>query len=256
MRPERWQRNDFNRRTAYRWLVQAATGGSSAQAAIALGRRPLQPLKFGSNTEVFMGKVMGGLCCLIVGLQVLIGVPLVVSYLFLSSAQNGAAFPVAVAIDPAASFPATLPPNEYSGHSAGSQPPKISPPPNLIPATPVADHPMLAIRQEQGSPLAGTVLADESSPQEENQLFLTALEQAAQDRPVPSRPACTAEGCFVDSCPAVEPAIQDDKSQLVAHLYQMAQIDEDGGQFERADKWRKLARELRAECPGHAEVQE
>src|SRR5689334_8565407 len=97
-----------------------------------------------------MRKLVGGLCILIVGLQILVGVPLAVCVAFFSCLQSPPA-PLAVEFVPGARI---------------TQPVALTPPPNAIPAPlpPRPENPFLAWRQEQGSPLAGTVLAADSSP--------------------------------------------------------------------------------------------
>src|ERR1043165_808040 len=95
--------------------------------------------------EVAMGRAISVLCCLIVGLQFLIGVPIVVCILFV--AAYGGLGPVLVGGHPGESFAQPRLP-----HGATIPPPVAAlapvPPRNIIPATTVPDpnNPIVATR--------------------------------------------------------------------------------------------------------------
>lgn len=180
-----------------------------------------------------MRKVIGGLCIFVVAMQILIGVPLAVCCAFFLAIQGGSG-PIAVEVHAGPRLDATIPPAELRSTNLS-----IVPPPNMIPEpAKTLDHPILKSRDEHGSPLAGTVFA-ECVPGDEQQLFVAALEKIAAETPVQEH---------------VSAAIPDESrqpcgtSQLLCHLYAMAEIDEQAGEFERADQWRGLARELRGKC--------
>lgn len=190
-----------------------------------------------------MARIIGATCTIIVGLQILVGVPLAVCGAFFCL-TNG---PITVEV--------------HAGQGQGPQvvvqgatippPPNpftISPPPNAIPVAPASaiDNPILASRAEHGSPLAGTVL-ETADPAEEQNTFVAALEKAARDKVVTDQvvteqpPAV----CPVLAAPPTPAESQNADSLVVAHLYEMAEIDERSGDFARADQWRAFAREIR-----------
>ena len=179
-----------------------------------------------------MRKVIGGLCIFIVAMQVLIGVPLAVCCAFFLVVHGGSSGQLAVDVHAGPRLDATIPPAELTTTSLS-----LCPPANTIPEPAQAlDHPILETRAAHGSPLAGTVLAECVSPCEEQQQFVAALEKAADQTPL-SVPAAVAA--------AYEAPQPSGTSQLLCHLYAMAQIDEQAGAYQRADQWRGLARELR-----------
>ena len=192
-----------------------------------------------------MRTFLGGLCMLLIGLQVLIGVPLAVCFAFFNSLPAGGVHPVTFQVHAGSRYEPTVPPADFPPPTAHATfiP---APPPNKIPTS--ADdpeNPILQTREETGSPLAGTVLASPSH-EDEQQLFLTALEKAAAEAPEHCPAASTPDICSA-TCPLEAAPIKalDTAQQLVMHLYAMAQLDEDAGHFDRADQWRSLARELR-----------
>jgi hypothetical protein len=110
-------------------------------------------------------------------------------------------------------------------------------PPNVIPEpAKTLDHPILQSRDEDGSPLAGTVLADCVLPSEEQQLFVAALEKVATETTLHKQVSVAIPHETPQPCGT---------SQLLSHLDAMAEIDEQAGEFVRADQWRGLAGELR-----------
>jgi hypothetical protein len=205
-----------------------------------------------------MRKVIGGLCCLIVALQVLVAVPLAVCCAFYFFVAEGGA-PIVVELHSGQRLPATVAPADYPlppPLAAASATTALAPPRNIIPddSSPPPDHPILTTRQIQGSPLAGTVLETDAPPQEEQQLFLAALEKAAltctpqplaelASNEVVSLATACAESSQLTSC---QPEAKETVQRLLAHLYEMAELDEQASEYERADQWRALARELRS----------
>lgn len=211
-----------------------------------------------------MRKVIGGLCCAIVALQVLVAVPLAVCCAFYVAVQSGHGGPFVVELHTGPRSPATIAPADFPPPQELSPPPAVAalaPPRNVIPTTsPQSDHPILQTRQVQGSPLAGTVLESCESPAQEQELFLAALEKAAagcSHEPCKTPVELTSDESYLsaapicsDVCPATTHAVVADKepvSQLLAHLYEMAELDEQTGHYDRADQWRAFARELRTE---------
>src|SRR5436853_549531 len=131
-----------------------------------------------------MSRTIGALCSFIVGLQVLIGVPLVVCAAFFCLTNGPITVDVHTGHGHAPQFivhGATIPPPD--GHFA------IAPPPNAIPiASPASlDNPILQSRAEHGSPLAGTLL-ESTNPAEEQNTFITALEKAVAEHPSEPQP--------------------------------------------------------------------
>src|SRR3954467_11813307 len=113
--------------------------------------------------EVAMARAFTAVCCFIVGLQLLIGVPVAVCFVFF--ALFGGLGPIAIEIHPGPS---------HSPHmfvsSATIAPPTaplpIAPPPNVIPSahSSSSDNPILETRDQQGSPLTGTILSENTTP--------------------------------------------------------------------------------------------
>src|SRR6267142_1906779 len=198
-----------------------------------------------------MGRTIGALCALIVGLQILIGVPVLVCLAFFCLADGGGG-PVAVEV--------------HAGHNSASPlvvagqlaPPSSSPamglPPNIIPAA--LDNPILASRAQHGSPFAGTVLSETVGPDAEQQLFVAALEKvAAENVQCPHSSSDSPHAGPSGDQPAMKPEVANadpdanvDRDNLrtkaaqfaVLHLYAMANMDERAGEYERADQWRSL----------------
>jgi len=121
-----------------------------------------------------MARAFGVLCCLIVGLQLLVGVPLVVCLAFF--AVHGGLGPIALEVH---TGPTHAPPMLVHGPTIpppaapSPMPLTLSPPPNIIPPAPPAapappsapaapENPILQTRAEQGSPLDGTILTQDS----------------------------------------------------------------------------------------------
>jgi hypothetical protein len=198
-----------------------------------------------------MRRTIGALCVFVVGLQILIGVPVLVCLVLFALLHEG--LPIAVAV--------------HAGHEAVPSaliPPPLAPQPPLaphgLPLQPRAnqiphddslptDNPILSFRAEHGSPLAGTLLGENMPAETEQRLFVAALEKVTAETVIDEVPAPvdqlphlpnpgSSSDCFnSQSDPADRFAIE--------HLYAMADWDERAGKYERADQWRALAREIR-----------
>jgi hypothetical protein len=197
-----------------------------------------------------MARAFTAFCCFVVGLQLLIGVPVAVCVAFF--ALFGGLGPIAIEIHPGpmhspqmfVSSPTIAPP---------VMPLTLTPPPNIIPPAhnSQSDDPILETREQQGSPLAGTVLSDSTPPDVERQEFVAALqkvaaEAASEPRLTINAPANVANCTALSSncCEAPESAASADQL-VIQYLYEMAQIDEQAGNYDRADQWRALARGIR-----------
>jgi hypothetical protein len=189
-----------------------------------------------------MARTIGTLCTFIVGLQILIGVPLVVC-IACFCATNG---PITVEVHTGHGQP------QFVVHGATIPPPAgqfaLTPPPNAIPvAAPASlDNPILRSRAEHGSPLDGTML-ESANPVEEQNTFITALEKAAAEQHSQPRQAVCPAG---DTCSFAAEANSERSrpraaERIVHHLYEMAEIDEQAANYDRADQWRAFAREIK-----------
>jgi hypothetical protein len=198
-----------------------------------------------------MARVFTVFCCFIVGLQLLIGVPMAVCVVFF--ALFGGLGPIAIEIHPGPSHSPHMFVNSAT-IAPPSAPLTIAPPPNIIPTTTTvhSDNAILESRAQQGSPLAGTILAENEPPEVEHNQFVAALQkvaaEAAHDSPPPTMNApanaatCTA---LANNCCDDTSAAQPSDQFVIQHLYEMANIDEQAGNYDRADQWRALAREIR-----------
>jgi hypothetical protein len=218
--------------------------------------------------EVAMARAFSVLCCLIVGLQLLVGVPLIVCLAFF--AIHGGLGPIALEVH---TGPTHAPPMLVHGPTIPPPPAPtpipalpvtlpltLSPPPNIIPpappAPPAPENPILQTRAEQGSPLDGTILTQNSSPNVERDLFVAALEKVASEA---TSQAVTPIASAATACPAAVKspcctASADNRAAygnveadriVLQRLYEIAEIDERSGNYERADQWRALARDVR-----------
>jgi hypothetical protein len=189
-----------------------------------------------------MARVIGSICTVIVGLQVLIGVPLAVCLIFFCLTSGQISVDVKTDQTPAVVLDALAPPHPLAV--------AVTPPANAIPAASELpdDNPILQSRAAVGSPLAGTLL-ETADFTEEQSTFVAALEKAAAEH-IPPLPAASVAA---DACPTglaqadAGHAIHD--QAIVQHLYHMAELDEQAGQYPRADQWRAFAREIRSEQP-------
>src|SRR6185369_7941639 len=138
-----------------------------------------------------MARTIGVLCTFIVGLQILVGVPLVICVAFFCLTNGPITVEVHAGHGQAPQFivhGATIPPP--------GAPLAVVPPPNAIPvtATPSSfDNPILQSRVEHGSPLAGTML-ESTDPNEEQSKFVAALEKAVAEHTDEPRQAVCASG--------------------------------------------------------------
>lgn len=206
-------------------------------------------------------------CCVIVALQVLIGVPLAVCIGFFSLVEVGSVevqasnqfstmppplpyspMPSPVGYAPAANYCA--PASNYC--AAPAMAPPIASPPSLAPASPPSLayaevpttpglEPIVESRAEHGSPLADSSLAA-ASPAEEVRQFVAALEHVAATEPVPP-PADAAQPAKAGQPADLVTALR----TSVEHLYPLAQSLETDGYYDRADQLRDLARKIREE---------
>lgn len=197
-----------------------------------------------------MARIVGAVCTLIVGLQILVGVPLAVCGAFFCLTNGPITVEVHAGMNQSPQIVvsgATIPPPPH--------PFALTPSPNVIPVAPVSaiDNPILASRAEHGSPLAGTVL-ETADPAEERSSFVAALEKAAAEHasqpvlasPIPP-PVAPAQDAAAPALDTAEPLAESQSANplIVQHLYEMAELDERAGDFERADQWRAFAREIR-----------
>src|SRR4029078_6229548 len=123
-----------------------------------------------------MARAFAAFCCFIVGLQFLIGVPVVVCIAFF--ALFGGLGPIAIEVHPGASHS----PHMFVNSATIAPPPApltIAPPPNIIPPAPALtpDNPILETRDLQGSPLAGTLISQGTSPDVERHEVVAALQK-------------------------------------------------------------------------------
>jgi hypothetical protein len=189
-----------------------------------------------------MARAFAAFCCFIVGLQLLIGVPVVVCIAFF--ALCGGLGPIAIEIHPGA----THSPHMFVNSATIAPPPApltIAPPPNIIPPAPALtpDNPILETRDLQGSPLAGTLLSQGTPPEVERNEFVAALQKVASEAiHEPVVESCTA---LAGNCGETTTTGEQTDAIILQHLYRIADIDEQAGNYERADQWRALAREIR-----------
>jgi hypothetical protein len=190
-----------------------------------------------------MARTIGALCTFIVCLQILVGVPLVVCVACFCI-TNG---PITVEVHAGHGHAP-----QFVVHGATIPPPgasfAVAPPPNIIPTatTTSFDNPILQSRTEHGSPLTGTVL-ESTDPAEEQNTFITALEKAAAENCNQSREtACAAGEVFQAAAQPISCDPTREAAQLIVrHLYEMAEIDEQAADYDRADQWRAFAREIK-----------
>ena len=203
-----------------------------------------------------MARAVSFLCCFIVSLQLLIGVPVAVCLMFF--ALFGGLGPIAIEVHPGPSQPTHM-----LMHSATIAPPSgplsIAPPPNFIPPASAAslDNPILEARAQHGSPLAGTLLGEDTPSNLERDLFVTALQKVAAEAVNESPSACATVNTVnpaanvavcasaASNCCETASFPQQADQFAIQHLYEMADMDERTSNYQRADQWRALAREIR-----------
>lgn len=191
-----------------------------------------------------MSRFFAAACCVVVALQVLIGVPLAVCIGFLSCVELPA-----VPVQPG-------PPSFAPTAMDWTPPPPL---PDVCTPEPIANlQPIVESRAQYGSPLVGSSLAA-GSPGEELRQFATALKGVAgiEEAPLPSLALSPETNqCHVpaappaagDRCaPGENEALISSLAASVEHLYALTQRLEADGEYGRADQVRRLARDVRDE---------
>jgi hypothetical protein len=205
-----------------------------------------------------MRRFIAGVCCVIVGIQVLVGVPLAVCIAFLMHFGSDLLGPTSVEFRIA----------------SNAQQPVVTPPVDEPSAQANQADAILEAREERGSLFAGTLLGESVSPADEQREFVAAFRQVVKDGrddAVAVQPVSEAHSCRgaadhiaaavhapVNMLPgpdAAELAVIPQSDSLrtsadrfaIEHLYLIAEQDEQAGLFERSDQWRGLARAIR--CP-------
>jgi hypothetical protein len=222
-----------------------------------------------------MRKFVAACCCVIVGLEVLIGVPLVVC-VFAFAYMEAAGTTVTVQSQPVdypmsvCSNPAVVPaPNYSNGYASTPSPtplastgpwapvpsttPAVCPPPPSPEVTAIAE-----VRQQNGSPLDGTIVAP-VNPTSPPSIwpFIAAVEQVAAKEtaclmppPVaPTEPVAAVNPVEPNAAPAVsQPGGLVEALRVCSEqLYVKANDLEANGEYGRADEVRSLARRIRQE---------
>lgn len=213
-----------------------------------------------------MRKFIAGCCCLIVGLQVLIGVPLAVCLIFYGMVQGGG--PIAVQVQPSAFDPATIPPLNYSTPQPYVSGVPVAGPVDCVPALPppvaasysvpssVAMPDPVNRSKRAEDPTASAAIAEvlerNGDPLEDTFVGAQSTQSKAADTP----PAVAVSEPRAEALlPAIAPAdskarssqLIDSLTCSVQRLYALATDYEDQGNFGRADQVRKLARDIREE---------
>jgi hypothetical protein len=188
-----------------------------------------------------MRRFIAGLCCVVVGLQVLVGVPAAVCLAFLVYLGGDVLGPISFEVRA----------------TSNAQPTQPSAPVDQPREASAQDDAILEARGERGSLLAGTVLGESLTPADEQREFVAAFRQIAAEvpgpalapaNPLPSRP--TAEQAYVAPKGISQRAEAD--RLAIDHLYAMADMDEQTGVYDRADQWRGLARAIRRDSQPEA----
>jgi hypothetical protein len=209
-------------------------------------------------------RTIGVLCSLIVGLQILVGVPLLVCLAFYVLAGSGEMAPVTVEMHAGRHAP---PHDVMSISAVPAMPPcPIGLPPNVIPQQVVAplENPILESRAQHGSPLAGTLLSEAVTPDVEEQLFTAAFEKISTENATPTTadslpepPQLRERSATPRTDDSTETYPRDAADRFaVRRLYAMAQMDERAGEYARADQWRSLAREIRQQMDARPTLRE
>jgi hypothetical protein len=182
-----------------------------------------------------MRRFVSGFCCLVVGLQVLIGVPVAVCLAFFVCLGSDVLGPLSVEVratrntEPPALLPAVAPPETSARGDA-----------------------ILSAREERGSLLAGTTLGANLTPADEQREFVAAFRQVAEEHngmlPAPANPL-PPPSTVEDASSATKGDVQRAETDrfVVQHLYAMAEQDEQARLFDRADQWRGHARAIRGD---------
>jgi hypothetical protein len=189
-----------------------------------------------------MRRFISAFCCLVIGLQVLIGVPVAVClafFLFLGSDVLG---PLSVEMRA----------------TRKSEPPPLLPPVDSPPVS-AQDDAILSAREERGSLLAGTALAANLTPADEQREFVAAFRQVAEGHHgILPAPINTLPPPLVTEDPSLATTGGAKRTEAdrfaVQHLYALAEHDEQAGLFDRADQWRGHARAIRGESEPDADA--
>ncbi len=203
-----------------------------------------------------MRKFLVGASCVIVGLQVVAAVVVVIGLAVLAAA-GGVRFPTHLHYDRPADYSDLPTPASPTIQSASWDAPAEA-------VSPAALDPrvesILQYREQVGSPLAGTILeGDPASPETHREVSSILAEVSARaPADVPSKISPTEP--TVDLAPTAEPLApstgelvncpNQPASPLAAaveHLYHQASRHESQSEYERADRLRELARQLRTE---------
>lgn len=191
-----------------------------------------------------MARFFSTVACVIVGLQLLIGLPLAIGAALTVILVGHFLGPLSVEIRTAAagSTSATTAPPRPSEESPAAVPPEFSS--------------ILESRADRGSLLAGTALVGEPAGRDADE-FVAALKRVAANEPVAScnvpAPMAVPEDSTASSVQAdADNWTDDDETAFAAlaarylrHLYQQADHQEEAGDFHRADHYRLLARNFR-----------
>jgi hypothetical protein len=216
-----------------------------------------------------MRQAIALLCSLIVGLQVVVGLAGLIGGVCFLAFSDTSLGPISVQLHAGHGepLPANQPDLPLQASAAYVGPPgadAVQPPMNVVPDLSPApgEASIVTLREEQGSLLAGTVFGQGLNPAAEQRLFVGALRQVAaegtQAASASDQSASINLGCPAAAglCHAI-PTRQEAALFAVERLYEMADIDERVGEYERADRWRALARGLRQAtvsdnlaCPG------
>jgi hypothetical protein len=187
-----------------------------------------------------MRRFITGLCCAVVGLQVLIGIPLAVGIALFANYGSNFGGPTSV---------------EFRVSRDADHPQTAEEDPRAEPEL-AADQndAILEARHERGSLLAGTVLGDNVSPNEEQREFVAAFRQIAEEEKVqldsrraPANPLPVPAGPGPTTPLRTILTGTDADRFAVEQLYAMADQDEQARIYARADQWRTFARAIRGE---------
>lgn len=188
-----------------------------------------------------MRRFVSRFCCLVVGLQVLIGVPVAVCLAFFVFLGSDVLGPLSVEVRA----------------TRNTDPPPL-PAPVAPPESSAQDDAILSARDERGSLLAGTALGANLTPADEQREFVAAFRQVAEEhnenRPAPANSLPSPSAADV-ALAAKGDALHAEADRIaVQHLYALAEQDEQAGLFDRADQWRSFARTIRSESQPQADA--
>lgn len=214
-----------------------------------------------------MRKFVAACCCVIVGLEVLVAVPTVVCivmFAYLEAGTTVAAPSQPVDFSSLVSNPAIVPPPNYASYETSPAPVRMASPPapaapTICPPPPSPSPEVTAIaevRQQNGSPLDGTVVAP-SNAAPSIEPFVAAVEQIASNETAclmpppaaPTQPVAAANPVESPTAPAApQPGNLVEALRVCSEqLYVKANDLEASGNYGRADDVRHLARRIREE---------